>query len=218
MARLDARERAASRTCPAPATTRSRRSRKRIAARSAASLLRRIPGHRRRRRDDPRPAVRAAVRDRVMVRADLEHRARAALRRRPEPPAFPALHRADRGASGSRGARRPTRLPAESLRGSRCLPDAARRRGRRGDGCGMAAPCGAPPAANPRHGPCHGPHACRAAGAAKGAARFTFDEFCGRPLGAGDYLRSRASITRCFSIVFRCWTRRWQTRRGGSRF
>ena len=61
-----------------------------------AALLRRIPRHRHRRRDDPGPAVRTTVRTRHRGGGDVERRAGRALQGRPEPGAVPALHRPDR--------------------------------------------------------------------------------------------------------------------------
>ena len=65
-----------------------------------AALLRRIPRHRHRRRDDPRPAVRAAVRAGRGGGGDLERGAVRALQGRPQPRAVPAVHRHDRAAHG----------------------------------------------------------------------------------------------------------------------
>ena len=85
--------------------------------RGVAALLRRVPRHRHRRRDDPRPAVHAPVRAGVVVVATSNVRAGRALQGRPQPRAVPAVHRADRAAHGGGAARR-----ARPTSGSRSSP------------------------------------------------------------------------------------------------
>ena len=64
-----------------------------IAARDAAALLRRVPGHQHRRRDDPRPPVRDAVRRGRHGDRHLQPRARRPLQGRPAARPLPAVHR-----------------------------------------------------------------------------------------------------------------------------
>ena len=86
MHRLEARE--PGRRRPDPAAGRPHR------GRGGAALLRRVPGQRHRRRDDPRPAVRGAVRARRGGGRDLQHAARRPVRGQARARRLPAVHRA----------------------------------------------------------------------------------------------------------------------------
>ena len=124
-----------------------------IAEETLAALLRRVPRHRHRRRDDPGPAVHAAVRARRGGGGDLERAAGRALQGRAQPRAVPAVHRAHRAAHGRGAARRAHRLPAGEARrraGLACPGGRARRCGaRRRLAAPRRRPAGAP----------HRPHA-----------------------------------------------------------
>ena len=98
--------------------------------RRAAAGVRRVPGHRHRRRDDPRAAVRTAVRPRRHRDRHLQPRARRPLQGRPQPPALPAVHRDAEGADGGRAGGRRARLSAGPPARRRDLVLADRRRQR----------------------------------------------------------------------------------------
>ena len=155
---------------------------------SLAALLRRIPRHRHRRRDDPRTAVHAPVRAGRRRGRDLECRAGRALQGRAQPRAVPAVHRAAARAHGGRAAAGAEGLPA----GEAQRPAGVVRAGGRGRRSrarhGVAA----------LHRHAVGRAACEIAAkgrvirvpeAAKGVARFSFRQLCEQPLGASDYLR-----------------------------
>ena len=91
-----------------------RAGRRRHRRRGDAALLRRVPGHRHRRCDDPRPAVRGAVRAGRRGGRDLQPRARRSLQGRAAARPLPAVHRAAEGAPRRARARRRARLPARS--------------------------------------------------------------------------------------------------------
>ncbi len=98
--------------------------------RGLAAVLRRIPRHRHRRRDDPGTAVLETVRTRHRGGGDLERRARRSLQGRAEPRAVPAVHRADRGAHGRAAARCAHRFPAGKARRREDVAGAGGRCGR----------------------------------------------------------------------------------------
>ena len=81
-----------------------------------AALLRRDADQRHHRRDAGRAAVRAAVRARRRRRDHLEPGAGRALQGRAEPPALPAVHRADQGPARGARARERHRPPARPPR------------------------------------------------------------------------------------------------------
>ena len=114
----------------------ARAARRRAARRGPAALLRRVPRPEHRRCDDPRAAVRGAAGARHGGRRDLQLRARAALRGRPQPRPFSPVHRAAARAPAGDRARRRHRLPPRAAARRAGLAAAARPGGRgeaRGD-------------------------------------------------------------------------------------
>ena len=112
----------------APRPTPSCRSRATIARRDAAALLRRVPGDQHRRRHDPGPALRGAVRRGRHGGRHLQPPAGRSLQGRPAARALPAVHRADQAAArGPRAGRRPRLSPGPPARARRCRSTTPRR-------------------------------------------------------------------------------------------
>ncbi len=108
--------------------------RRRHRRRGDASLLRRDADQRHHRRHAGRPPLRAAVRARRRGRDHLEPRPRRALQGRTEPPALPALHRADQGAARGARARQRDRPPPRPPGRCASLSQPPRPGGHRGAG------------------------------------------------------------------------------------